>query len=397
MATRTKLEIVRIIQRCALLYKTNLSGKNVLFVATHENNAAFFETLFTPQNFMHLTGVKSRLSSDQFFSAAANNRLSVRDILLPNDGAVELKMDVLPQLMNIHTNARMVGDYDNLKPLLITNKLTGTVTMAMGFVNVKDFYIPNTALKKDIREITTGAARRKVLAIFVKNKRDAKYQTLTYIAKDMTVDDSILQNIMHDKVDLHNLSASFTIPKRKKVLNKHSINNNAMGKVILICGKIGAGKTTYANQLAEKQQAVIFSHDDIMLGLFGARLYEEDKPQFHKYAPWAEQYMKQKAGECARAGAVAICANGFWSREERDDLRKLYTNMGVRCELHFVNPTETQRKANIKKRNTEIQQGMPGYVINEEDFHHFFEAPDADEADVIINQTLPSKETTWKT
>ena len=50
-----------------------------------------------------------------------------------------------------------------------------------------------------------------------------------------------------------------------------------MGKVILICGKMGSGKTTYAGKLAVKLNAVIIAHDEIMLGLFGGELYESDK------------------------------------------------------------------------------------------------------------------------
>ena len=216
MPARTKLEAVRIIQDCATLYKLNLSGKNVLFVTTRDSVVICFETLFRPQNFMHLTGVKSRLSSEQFFNAALNNRLSVHDISILDDGAVDLKLDVLPQLMNIHTTARMVGDYDNSKPLLITDKFAGTVTTAMGFARVNNFYVPNTALKKDVREITTQATRRKVAAIFVKNKHDANYTMLTYIAKGMTINDSIFQESLRGIVNFQKLSASFFIPQKRK-------------------------------------------------------------------------------------------------------------------------------------------------------------------------------------
>ena len=50
-----------------------------------------------------------------------------------------------------------------------------------------------------------------------------------------------------------------------------------MGKVVLVYGKMGSGKSTYANSLAEKLNAVVIAHDDIMLGLFGGELYESDK------------------------------------------------------------------------------------------------------------------------
>lgn len=40
-------------------------------------------------------------------------------------------------------------------------------------------------------------------------------------------------------------------------------------KVILICGKRCSGKSTYAERLRDKNNAVILSVDEIMLGVFG--------------------------------------------------------------------------------------------------------------------------------
>ncbi|MCL2203383.1 MAG: ATP-binding protein [Defluviitaleaceae bacterium] len=155
-----------------------------------------------------------------------------------------------------------------------------------------------------------------------------------------------------------------------------------MGKVILVCGKIGSGKTTYAHKLAAELGAVIFSHDEIILGLFGASLYENDRERFHQYAGWVEAYVKRKSGEAAKAGATVICANGFWSRAERDALRKYYAAMGVACALHYIDTPEEQRREYIKKRNNDIRNGSLGYIITDEnDINHFFEAPEDDEID----------------
>ena len=63
----------------------------------------------------------------------------------------------------------MIGDYNNLKPLLVTDKFVGTVTYAMGFIFRNGFYVPNTALKDDLRNITERATRRRVIAILTTN------------------------------------------------------------------------------------------------------------------------------------------------------------------------------------------------------------------------------------
>ena len=42
-----------------------------------------------------------------------------------------------------------------------------------------------------------------------------------------------------------------------------------MAKVILTCGKLGCGKTTYAKRLCAERGAVLLSADELMLALFG--------------------------------------------------------------------------------------------------------------------------------
>ncbi|MCL2855553.1 MAG: ATP-binding protein [Defluviitaleaceae bacterium] len=158
-----------------------------------------------------------------------------------------------------------------------------------------------------------------------------------------------------------------------------------MGKVILICGKMGSGKTTYAKRLAEKLNAVIISHDEIMLGLFGGEMYKNNKEQFYKYHSWVDGYTKRMAGEVAKAGATVIFANGFWSRIERDELRKTYGDMNIVCELHYIDTLEERRYKNIQKRNDEIRKGGMGYILTDpEDINHFFEIPGDDEVDFRV-------------
>ena len=211
MPQRTRIEALRIVFNCASQYEVNLENKNVLFITTQGEEAVSFETLFMPHNFMHLTGIESKLNAELFYRAAISRRLSEKDITLPPNGTADLKLDILPNLMYIHRAARMVGDYDNSQPLLITDKFAGTVTMAMGFIYANDIYVPNTALKMDIRDISQKATRRKVAAIFVKPRNDIMYNQLTYIARGMAIDDDVLAPTLQEKVDIENLSADFPI------------------------------------------------------------------------------------------------------------------------------------------------------------------------------------------
>ena len=158
-----------------------------------------------------------------------------------------------------------------------------------------------------------------------------------------------------------------------------------MGKVILICGKIGSGKTTYAKKLAEQLNAVNISQDELMLSLFGPEIYYNEPEKYRKYCSKVEDYVKLKAGEVAKAGAIAICENGFWSRSERDTLYKFYLDMGVKCELHYVDTPEEQRLLNIRCRNEEIRQGKSHfYLTDDKDIYHYFEIPTDSEIAVRV-------------
>jgi len=167
MYLRTNEEALKIIYRCAMEYKNNLSNKCILFVTVADSKATSFEALFLPQNFKHLTGAASTLSGADFFDLAIRNRLSPNEITLANDGTTDLKLDVLPQLMSIHRTARMVGDYDFSRSLLVADKVAGTVTAALGFIQSKDFYLPKTALKADVRDITIQSSLFAVFFVFL--------------------------------------------------------------------------------------------------------------------------------------------------------------------------------------------------------------------------------------
>ena len=214
MRATSKEAAVGIIHECAVLYSKNLSGRNVMFVTENNNRAVFFETLFLPRNFLHLTGVKTNLNSEYFFESALNKRLSPLNISFNPGGTTEIKLEILRRLMTIHISARMVGEYDDSRPLLVSDKFAGTVAYTMGFKCIDRIYIPNTALKMDVRDITSKATRRRVIAIFTKPREKALYSQLTYIAKGMTIDDPLLAPLLREKTDEQNLSAAFIIPKR---------------------------------------------------------------------------------------------------------------------------------------------------------------------------------------
>lgn len=189
-----KEEAVRVIISCAKQYNQNLESKNFLFVYDENNKINFFETVFLSRNFLHLTGVQlgQNTKSSDFYRRCLNGQLSPSVFRLSKNGVTEMKLSVLPQIMNIHKVARMLGDYSSTKSVLITEKIVGTVTACLGLVYDKNFYVPNTVLREDIRDVTI-APQKRILAIFQKAIKEQHYSSHTYLAKGISLG-SLLQN-----------------------------------------------------------------------------------------------------------------------------------------------------------------------------------------------------------
>ncbi len=154
-----------------------------------------------------------------------------------------------------------------------------------------------------------------------------------------------------------------------------------MAKVIMTCGNICCGKTTYARALSEKTGAVILSIDEITLALF-----PEGAGALHDvYVLRAEQYLLGLSLQVLSAGIDVILDWGLWTRAQRDRLRQFYQRHGVAAELHYLRPSREEWENRIQKRNAQPTAGA--YYVDEglkEKAGRLFEEPFPDEVTVVI-------------
>jgi hypothetical protein len=159
----------------------------------------YIETYFTRANFLHLTGVNTKLSPGQFFNQCLNNALNTDDFEFRKDGTTALKLQMLPHILKPKQHYKMIGEYGGNKHFLQKDKLVGGAHACLGFVKSGNFYVPNTALQEDIRNITRGNAR--IVLILEKELSNAKYSEITYIAKNVDAA-GVIKAINSDKIKL---------------------------------------------------------------------------------------------------------------------------------------------------------------------------------------------------
>src|ERR1039457_3524046 len=103
--------------------------------------------------------------------------------------------------------------------------------------------------------------------------------------------------------------------------------------VYLICGFIGAGKSTFAKKLEEKTGAVKITKDEWSVRLIG------NDPTIDGYAEWDTKIIglsRDVAFYLAEKGIDVIIDEGFWAKEERDELKRRIDEIGAKVVMYYV-------------------------------------------------------------
>lgn len=203
-----KRQAIRIMTNSARLYKENLEDKKVLFLYgipreineqlhTREkelNCLEYYEVVFHRSNFLHLTGVHINpgklKSSIQFYEKCIGNRLAEDDFEFSKDGSSIQKLEILEHMMSIKKNVAMLGEFTNKGPKLYSEKVAGGVCGCIGFVKDRKskLNVPNTLLKKDIRDVTSSP-KKKIYAVFDKTYMDDKYSNVVKLDKSIDINE----------------------------------------------------------------------------------------------------------------------------------------------------------------------------------------------------------------
>lgn len=156
-----------------------------------------------------------------------------------------------------------------------------------------------------------------------------------------------------------------------------------MSKVILICGKICCGKTTYAQKLCNENNAVLLSVDEITLALFGQHCGDKHD----EYVERAEKYLLNKSMEVVNKDINVVLDWGFWTKAERKAVKEFYKSRNIECELHYINISDEVWKHRLNKRNNAVLANeTSAYYVDENlaaKFGAMFEVPSQDEMDVV--------------
>jgi predicted kinase len=116
------------------------------------------------------------------------------------------------------------------------------------------------------------------------------------------------------------------------------------GRLVLLCGLPGAGKTTLGRRLAVELPAVRLCPDEWLLGL-GLDPFDGSARERVERLLWAH------AQELLALGHAVIMENGFWDRPERDELRQRARDLGAAVELRYLDVPLAELHRRVARRN----------------------------------------------
>lgn len=153
------------------------------------------------------------------------------------------------------------------------------------------------------------------------------------------------------------------------------------GKLIIVCGLPGSGKTTHARQLESALKAIRLSADDWLEALL-INLWDEEKRAQIEALQW------QFAQQLLCAGLTVIIEWGTWGRSERDTLRLRARELGAGVELHYLSAPIEVLMQRIESRAMETPRITREQIIA---WANAFQTP-TDEELALFDQgiTLPS-------
>lgn len=185
-------KVISIIIEAAKHYDEKLNDHHFKITYMKNGKCEIAYIGFRSNNYLHLTGVKTKLSAQKFYEACMNGKLAESDIEIDSKGKVQQKIKVLPFLHELLFNSCMIGDFINSGVMIKSDYFVGNTRalLAVGFKYGAKIDVPVSLYNDDVRKLTQPTC--KVLMIQRKLYSDAEYSEITYIAKEYEYVDGIL-------------------------------------------------------------------------------------------------------------------------------------------------------------------------------------------------------------
>jgi ribosomal protein S18 acetylase RimI-like enzyme/predicted kinase len=150
------------------------------------------------------------------------------------------------------------------------------------------------------------------------------------------------------------------------------------GKLIFLCGKMAAGKSTLSKELSEREHAVLLELDEFLARLYPGQIV--DIASFVTYSTRIRGALTPLICSLLSMGKSVVLDFPGNTRKQRSWFRELLQQAGADHELHFIDAPDEACKRQLRKRSRDLPPGTKW--TSDADFDAltaYFEPPAADE------------------
>lgn len=156
------------------------------------------------------------------------------------------------------------------------------------------------------------------------------------------------------------------------------------GKLIFFCGKMAAGKSTLAREIARQEDAILIVQDDLLSQLFPGEIV--DIPSFIEYSSRLRNALAAHIGSLLSKGISVVLDFPGNTRTQRAWFRELFERANAEHELHYVDVTDELCKSQLRERSKDLAEGSAFTSDAEFDaITKYFQAPSEDENFNVIH------------
>lgn len=159
-----------------------------------------------------------------------------------------------------------------------------------------------------------------------------------------------------------------------------------MAKLLFLCGKMAAGKSTLARQLAEREQAILFSQDEWIDALYPGAVV--NVATYLEYSGRINRTLAPHVVTLLERGVSVVLDFPGNTRNQRAWFRDIIERAGAEHELHYVDTPDAISRAQLKARSAHLPAGTPWTTDADFDLiASHFKAPADDEGfNVIVHR-----------
>ncbi len=154
----------------------------------------------------------------------------------------------------------------------------------------------------------------------------------------------------------------------------------------VICGFIGAGKTTFARKLEKETGAIRVTKDEWIIKIFGNKITLDNN--FEVYDKNITKLATDIAFKILKAGKDVIIDEGFWVKSQRDDIKKRILQVGAKPIFYYVESSVKKMKERVINRSknpTKDSFEISGEMFNS--YLKYWQAPDESENVKVVKSS----------